>query len=233
LTLEPAHHYALPLRIDLTRYVDIRQTGRAQMKLNAGVHLSYPLAGDLSDSAGATAFSRGMDFGVSANFIRSLRLTGNLSSTFHVQVARFMSDVHVVNPRSPLAGDDRVRSQYALTYGLRFNGTFNGNAPCSFSMSQLTNSAHFDKQRYWTVDPAVFEGGNNLRGALAGANDYGVLSFACEHNDRQFQVSLVEDIGGFSQLIGDDGSGTSYDPDFAVGVTMTWNLGSRQNGETE
>jgi hypothetical protein len=226
LTLEPAHHYALPLRFDLTRYVEIRQTGRARMNLNAGVHMAYPLEGDLGDSVGATAFSRGMDVGVSANFIRSRRLTGRLSSTFHVQVARFRSDVHVVNPRSPLAGDDKLRSQYALTYGLRFNGTFNGNAPCSLSMSQLTNSAHFDKQRYWTDDPVVFEGGNNLRGALAGANDYGVISFACEHNGRQFQVSLAEDIGGFSQLTSEDGSGTSYDPDFTVGVVISWNLGT-------
>jgi hypothetical protein len=231
LTLKPEHHYALPLRVDLTRYVDIRQTGRVRMSLNASVHLSYPLEGDLSDSIGATAFSRGMDVGLSANFIRSRSLTDQVSSTFHVQVARFKSDVRVVNPRSPLAGDDSLRSQYALTYGLRFNGMFNGRAPCSFSISQVTNSAHFDKQRYWTADLVVFEGGNNLRGALAGANDYGVLSFACEHKDRQFQVSLVEDIGGLSQFIGDDGAGTSYDPDFAIGVAISWNLGKRLNGE--
>jgi hypothetical protein len=231
LTLKPEHHYALPLRVDLTRYVDIRQTARVRMSLNASVHLSYPLEGDLSDSIGATAFSRGMDVGLSANFIRSRSLTDQVSSTFHVQVARFKSDVRVVNPRSPLAGDDSLRSQYALTYGLRFNGMFNGHAPCSFSISQVTNSAHFDKQRYWTADLVVFEGGNNLRGALAGANDFGVLSFACEHKDRQFQVSLVEDIGGLSQFIGDDGAGTSYDPDFAIGVAISWNLGKRLNGE--
>lgn len=232
LTLKPKHFYALPLRVDLTRYADIRQTGRVRMSLNAGLHLSYPLEGDLSSSAGSTAFARGIDAGLSANFIRSRSLTENLTSTFHVQVARFKSNVHVVNPRSPLAGDDNLRSQYALTYGLRFNGMFDGNAPCSIAVSQFTTSAQYDQQRYWAADPVVFDGGNNVRGALAGANDYGVLSFACAHNDRQFQVSLVEDIGGFSQLIDDDGSGTSYDPDFAVGVAVTWNLGTRQNGET-
>jgi hypothetical protein len=226
LTLQPEHHYALPLRVDLTRYVGIRETARVHMSLNASAHLSYPLEGDPDVSVGTTAFARGVDFGVSANFIRSRSLTANVSSTFHVLLARFRSGVHVVNPNSPLPGDDAMRSQYALTYGLRFNGTFNGRAPCSVSMSQLTNSAHFDKDRYWTVDPLVFEGGNNLRGALAGANDYGVLSFACEHRNRQFQVSLVEDIAGLSQLIADEGAGTSYDPDFAVGVSVSWRLGS-------
>jgi hypothetical protein len=147
LTLEPEHHYALPLRIDLTRYVDIRETGRVRMSLNAGAHLAYPLEGDPGRSEGATAFSRGVDIGLSANFVRSRRLTGNVTSSFHIQVARFRSDVHVVNPNSPLAGDDKLRSQYALTFGLRFNGTFNGRAPCSFSIGQMSNSAHFDKQR--------------------------------------------------------------------------------------
>lgn len=225
LTLEPENFYALPFRVDLTRYVDIRRTGRVHMSLNASAHLSYPLTGDLSGSAGSTAFSRGLDFGLSANFVRSRSLTEHVSSTFHVQIARFKSDVHVVNSRSPQGGDDKVRSQYALTFGLRFNGMFRGNAPCSVSMSQFTTSAHYDKEFYWAVDSVVAEGGNNLRGALAGANDYGVVSFACEHNGRQFQISLVEDIGGLSQFIGDDGAGTSYDPDVAVGVVVSWSFG--------
>jgi hypothetical protein len=129
-----------------------------------------------------------------------------------------------------LHGDDDVRSQYALTWGLSFAGTFEGRAPCSFGMSQLSMSAHYDKAHYWTWDPLVFEGGNNLRGAILGANDYGVLSFGCELRGRRYQVSLVEDIGGFSQLLSDDGSGTSYDPDFAVGVAVSWVLGRRKRG---
>lgn len=230
LTLEPEHHYALPLRVDLTRYFDIRASDRSYMGLNVGAHLTYPLEGDLSASDGATAFSRGMDFGVSANFTRSRSITANVSSTFHVQLARFKNEVHIVNPNSPLQGDDRLRSQYALTYGLRFNGTFANRAPCSFGMSQVTNSAHYDKKYHWTWDPLVFEGGNNLRGAILGANDYGVLSFGCGFRGRQFQLSLVEDIGGFSQLLSDDGSGTSYDPDFAVGIVVSWNLGRSLSG---
>ena len=228
LTLRPERHYALPLRVDLTRYFDIRQTANTRMSLNAGVHVAIPLEGDIGPEDGASAFSRGVDFGFSANFIRSRRMTSNVSSTFHVQIARFRNDVHVVNPNSPLHGDDNARSQYALTYGLRFDGTFGGRAPCSFGLGQVSNSAHFDQAHYWAWDPLLFEGGNNLRGAILGANDYGVLSFACEYHDRQFQVSLVEDIGGFSELFSDDGAGTSYDPDFAVGVTVSWVLGSRR-----
>ena len=232
LTLEPERFYALPLRLDLTRYVDIRQTGRVRMGLNAGLHLSVPLEGDVDLSAGQSAFSRGVDFGISANFVRVRRLTANVSSTFHVQLARFRNDVHVSNVNSPLHGDDDARSQYALTYGLRFDGTFRGRAPCSFGVSQLSMSAQFDQARYWTWDPLVFEGGNNHRGAILGANDYGMLSFGCEFRGRQYQVSLVEDIGGFSELLSDDGSGTSYDPDFAVGVAVSWVIGSpRSRGD--
>ncbi|HEY5665996.1 MAG TPA: hypothetical protein VIV64_04680 [Gammaproteobacteria bacterium] len=230
LTLEPERFYALPLRLDLTRYVDIRDTGRVRMVLNAGLHLAVPLEGDVDLAAGRSAFARGIDLGLSANFTRIRRLTPNVSSTFHVQVARIRHDVHVSNPNSPLHGDDDQRSQYALTYGLRFDGTFRGRAPCSFGMSQLTMSAQFDKSRYWTWDPLVFEGGNNLRGAILGANDYGMLSFGCEFRGRQYQVSFVEDIGGFSQAFSDDGSGTSYDPDFAVGVAVSWIIGSRSDG---
>lgn len=225
LTLASGHRYALPLRFDLTRYFDIRQTDRSRMSLNAGAHFSYPLEGDLGPASGETAFARGMDFGLSVNFTHSRRVTPNVSSTYHVQIARFRHDVHVVNQSSPLEGDDRLRSQYAFTFGFRFDNTFESKAPCSFAMGQVSNSAHFDKQTYWTVDSVVFEGGNNLRGALAGANDYGVATFTCEHRRRRYQVSLVEDIGGLSQLIDDDGAGTSYDPDFAVGVSVAWVLG--------
>ncbi|MGD8339813.1 MAG: hypothetical protein PVH89_03470 [Gammaproteobacteria bacterium] len=227
LTLEPERFYALPLRLDLTRYVEIRQTSRVRMGLNAGLHVAVPLEGDVDSTVGRTAFSRGVDLGLSANFVRVRRLTANLSSTFHVQLARFRNDVHVSNPNSPLHGDDDMRSRYALTYGLRFDGTFEGRAPCSFGVSQLTVSASFDKDRYWAWDPLVFAGGNNVRGALLGANDYGVLSFGCEFRGRQYQVSLVEDIGGLSQVFFDDGSGTSYDPDFAVGVAVAWVIGSK------
>jgi hypothetical protein len=229
LTLVAGHRYALPLRVDLTRYFDIRRTSRARMSLSAGAHLSYPLEGDLDAATGHTAMVRGLDFGLSVDFTRSRRITSNVSSTWHVQLGRFRQDVHVVNASSPRQGDDRVRSQYALTFGLRFANMFSGNAPCSFSLGQVTTSALFDKDTYWTQDTVLFEGGNNLRGALAGANDYGVATFACEHRRREFQLSLVEDIGGLSQLIDDDGAGTSYDPDFAVGVTISWNPGQREN----
>lgn len=228
LMLEPDRVYALPLRIDLTRYFDIRRSARAHLSLNWGLHLAYPLERDPGTDAGRTALSRGADFGVSVNFSRSLQVTPNVSSTFHIQLARFRSNIHVVNPRSPVNADDSSRSQYALTYGLRFANTFRGRAPCSFAMSQITNSAHYDKDGYWAVDPLVFEGGNNLRGALAGANDYGVLSFACERRHRQYQVAFVEDIGGFSQILVEDGAGTSYDPDFAVSVSVAWDLSVRR-----
>jgi hypothetical protein len=197
------------------------------MGLNAGLHLSIPLEGDPGSGAGDTAFSRGVDAGISLNFVRNRRLTANLSSTFQVQLAKLRSDVHVTSSASPLSWDDPNRSQYALTYGLRFAATFGGKAPCSFAMSQITDTAHFDKDSYWTVDTVVFEGGNNLRGALAAANDYGVLNFACEHRQRRYQLSLVEDIGGLSQLIDDDGAGPSYDTDFAVSVSVSWSLGQR------
>ena len=231
LALREKHAYALPVRIDLTRYVRLRSTERSTMGLNLAMHASYPLEGDLG--AGEVALSRGMDFGIAANFIHSRRVTANVSSTYHVQVARFRSDVHVVNPNSPLNGDDATRSQYALTYGLRFANTFGGRAPCSFSMSQVTNSAHYDKETYYTWDPLVFAGGDNLRGAIAAANDYGVLSYACEFRGRQFQVALIEDIGGLSQLVDDDGAGTSYDPDFAVSVSVSWVLGERRSGRPD
>jgi len=226
LTLEPDHSYALPLGIDLTRYFEIRKSARAHMSLNAGLHVSVPLEGGPDAGNGLTAFARGVDVGVSANFIHSRRITPNLSSTWHVEVGRFRHDVHVVNPESPWQGDDQLRSQYALTYGLRFGRVFGGAAPCSFALSQLSTSAHFDKAHYWTWDPLVFEGGNNLRGAILGANDYGMLSFGCEYRGRHFQLSLVEDIGGFSQLVSDDGAGTSYDPDLTVGVAVSWAPGA-------
>ena len=227
LTLAPGHRYALPLRIDLTRYFDIRRTSRVRMSLGTGAHLSYPLEGDLDAATGHTAMVRGLDFGLSVDFTRSRRITSSVSSTWHVQLGRFRQDVHVVNPSSPRQGDDRTRSQYAFTFGLRFANTFAGSAPCSFSLGQVTTAALFDKDTYWTQDTVLFAGGNNLRGALAGANDYGVATFACEHRGREWQVSLVEDIGGLSQLIDDDGAGTSYDPDFAVGVTITWRPGRK------
>jgi hypothetical protein len=228
LTLDAGHFYALPLRLDLTRYFTIRRTQKTQMSLNAGAHLSYPLEGDLDASSGHTALSRGMDFGISVNFTHSRRLTPNVASTYHVQIARFKSDVHVVNPNSPLQGDDNLRSQYALTYGLRFGGTFAGKAPCSFALSQLSVTSQFDLGRYWTQDPVVFVGGDNLRSAIMGTNDYGVATFACDYRGRQLQVSVVEDIGGFSQLITDDGAGNSYDPDLAVSVSASWTLGARR-----
>ena len=231
LTLIPGHRYALPLRLDLTRYFDLKQTSRSRLALNTGVHLSHPLDGDPGPGPDQVALVRGIDFGFSANLVRSLRLTGNLSSTFHFHVARFRTNVHVVNPNSTSNGDDPTRSQYALTYGLRFAGTFGGRAPCSFAISQITNSAHYDKQTYWAWDPLVFEGGNNHRGALAGANDYGVVTFGCELRERLFQVGIAEDIGGFSQLVDDDGAGTSYDPDLAVSVTVAWNLGQRRSAD--
>ena len=227
LRLEPEHTYVLPLRLDLTRYFGLRETERVRMSLNAGMHVSIPLQGDVEKSTGHTAFSRGVDTGVSANFIRVRRLSANVSSTFHLQLARFRHDVHVVNQNSPLHGDDNYRSQYALTYGLRFDGTFRRRAACSFVLSQMSSSAHFDKEHYWTWDPLIFEGGNNLRGAILAANDYGFLSFGCEFRGRQYQVSLVEDIGGFSEIFSDDGAGSSYDPDLAVGVSVSWLIGSR------
>lgn len=230
LTLVPEHTYRLPLRVDLTRYFDIRESPTVRMTLNAAVHVAVPLEGDIDTTSGQTAFARGVDFGVSANFVRVRRITSSVMSTFHVQVARFRNDVHIVNQSSPWQGDDLTRSQYALTYGLRFNGTFDGRAPCSYSMSQVTSTAQYDKERYWAWDPMVFEGGNNLRGAILGANDYGILTFACEFQRRRYQLSMVEDIGGLSQVFSDDGSGTSYDPDFAVGMTVSWTFGSRRRG---
>jgi hypothetical protein len=197
LMLTPGHDYALPLRIDLTRYIALRQTDRARMTLNAGMHIAWPLESTLA---------RGVDAGVSVNFVHSRRITPNMASTWHVQLARFRQDVHVLHPGSPRHGDDPLRSQYALTWGLRFNGTFDGAAPCSFSMSQLTASAQYDKQTYWSADTVIFEGGNNLRGALLGANDYGVLTYAC----------------GFSQFVSRDGAGTSYDPDLTISVSVSF-----------
>jgi len=226
LTLLPGHDYALPLRIDLTRYVELKTTARSSMAINAGLHLSHPLEGDPDTARGAAAFARGMDLGLSLNFVRALAVTPNVSSTWHLQVARFRSDVRVVNPGSPLNADDDTRSQYALTYGLRFNSTFGGSAPCSFGMSQVSTSAQYDREGRWTWDPLVFEGGNNHRGALAGANDYGILSFGCEHRELLYQLALVEDVGGFSQFLSDDGAGTSYDPDFAISLSVSWSPGA-------
>lgn len=226
LTLEAGRHYWLPLRLDLTRYFEFRPNPRQRIGFNLGLHLSVPVEGDPGSGSGETAFARGIDSGLSVNFVRVRQITPNLASTIHFQLARTRIDVHVVNENSPLNGDDPLRSQYALTYGLRFGGTFGGRAPCSFSLGQLTNSAHYDKQAHYTFDPVVFEGGNNLRGALAGANDYGMLSFACEHRSRHYQIAFVEDLGGLSQLIDDDGAGTSYDPDFTVSFSVAWKLGA-------
>lgn len=222
LELESEHNYFTPLRIDLTRYLVLRATDKAQIALNAGMHLSHPLE---------STFARGIDFGISANLVHSRRITPNLASTWHVQVARFRQDVHVVNQASPFHGDELERSQYAFSWGLRFAGTFAGAAPCSVSLSQLSNSAHFDKERFWTWDRTVFEGGNNLRGAILGANDFGVVSFACEYRGRRMQVALAEDIGGFSQFLSQDGSGTSYDPDFMVSVSVSWSPGRGESAQ--
>ena len=225
LVLEQGRAYLLPLRFDLTRYFMLRQTSRASLGLNAGLHVSLPVEGGAGSLAGETAFARSIDAGVSLNLIRVRRLTDAVSSTIHLQLARFRTGVHVRYPDSPLMSDDTLRSQYALSFGLRFDDTFGGRAPCSFAMSQLSTSAPYDKGQHYTYDPVLFAGGNNLRGALAGANEYGMVSFGCEHRGRSFQAALVEDIGGLSQLIGDDGAGTSYDPDFAVSITVSWALG--------
>lgn len=222
LALEPERDYLAPLRLDLTRYLVLRATAKARMTLSVGMHLSHPLEG---------TYARGIDLGISTNFTHSRRMTSNLSSTWHVQVARFRQDVHVVNQDSPFHGDELERSQYALTWGLRFAGTFAGAAPCSVGLSQFSNSAHFDKERYWTWDRTVFEGGNNLRGAILGANDYGVVSFACEYRGRRMQIALAEDIGGFSQFLSRDGSGTSYDPDFTVSVSVSWSPGRGESAQ--
>lgn len=226
LRLEPAHSYALPLRASLTRYFPIRRKADVGMGLAAGLHLSYPLEGDPGAAAGRTAFARGMDLGLSVDFTRSRRLTANVTATYYLQLVRFRSDVHVVNPASPRNADDNLRSQYALGFGLGFAGTFAGRAPCALGISQLSNTAHIDKELGWTWDPLVFEGGNNLRGALAGANDYGVLTFGCSYRSHMLQLALAEDIAGFSQFLSDDGAGTSYDPDFTIGISATWRLGS-------
>lgn len=226
LTLEPEHFYRLPLQLDLTRYVSIRETLNAQMSLNFAAHLAFPIENDLDTSHAALA--RGIDFGLAANLIRARRVSDNVTSTFHLQLARFRNDVHVANRNSARHGDDLTRSQYAFSYGLRFAGTFGGRAPCSLGLTQVANSAHYDQERYWTWDRLVFEGGDNLRGANLSANDYGVVSFACEFRSRHYQIAFVEDIAGLSQLLLDDGSGTSYDPDFAVGLTVTFVPGSRR-----
>ena len=226
LVLAAGHSYALPLRLDLVRYVDIRSNARAHMGVNVGMHLSYALEGDVDPTAGRTAFARGADFGISANFVRAVQTTANLTSSFHVQLARFRSDVDVQYPGSPVNGDDRLRSQYALTYGLGFAGTFGGRAPCAFSIGQVTNTAHYDKDTYWAWDQVYAPGGDNLRGSLAGAKDFGVVTFGCERRATLFQLAIVEDIAGFSQIVTDDGSGASYDPDLAVSVAVSWSLGS-------
>lgn len=233
LVLAAGHTYALPLRLDLVRYVDIRGNERAHLGMNLGLHLSYALEGDLDAAVGRTAFARGMDFGISANFVRAVQTTPNVTSSFHVQLARFRSDVDVLNPDSPVNGDDLLRSQYALTYGLGFAGTFGGRAPCAFSIGQVSNTAHWDKDTYWSWDLVYYPGGDNVRGSLAGANDFGVLTFGCERRATLFQLALVEDIAGFSQIVSDDGSGTSYDPDLAVSVAVSWRLGRGRGDSAE
>ena len=226
LVLAAEHTYALPLRLDLVRYVDMRSDAHAHMGVNVGMHLSYAIEGDIDATVGRTAFARGMDFGVSANFVRAVQTTANLTSSFHVQLARFRSDVDVLNPGSPVNGDDALRSQYALTYGLGFAGTFGGRVPCALSIGQVTNTAHYDKDTYWAWDQVYAQGGDNLRGSLAGANDFGVATFGCVRRGTLFQVAVVEDIAGLSQIVTDDGSGPSYDPDFAVSVAVSWSLGN-------
>jgi hypothetical protein len=221
LTLEPNRVYTLPLRLDLTRYVDLRRTARARLSLNASLHVAYPLDGE-------DALSRGVDLGVSVNFIRSLRLTPNISSTFHLQLSKFRPGIHVVNEEAPLSGEHSPRSGYALTYGLRFASMFNGRAPCSFALSEITNTARYDRDSVWAVDTVIFAGGKNLRSALTTANDFAVLSLACEHGPRQYQVAFVEDIAGFSQIFGTDGAAATYDPDFTVNASVSWRLGAHK-----
>jgi hypothetical protein len=231
LVLDADHSYLLPLRLDLVRYVDLRGNARAHMGVNVGVHLSHPIEGDLDATVGRTAFSRGIDFGVSANFVRAVRTTANLTSSFHIQLARFRSDVDVLHPHSPVNGDDLHRSQYALTYGLGFAGTFGGRAPCAFSIGQVSNTAHYDQGSYWAWDLVYHPGGDNVRGSLAGANDFGIATFGCEQNATLFQAAIAEDIAGFSQILTDDGSGTSYDHDLAVSVAVSWSLGRARRGD--
>jgi len=216
LTLTAGRAYALPLRLDLTRFVDIRRTDRARMGFNAGIHLTRPIDAE---------FARGVDLGLTAGFVHALRMTANVTATFEVQIARFRSDVHVVNPASPQNADDALRSLYTLTFGWAFAGTFGGRAPCAFAIGQRSNTAHYDKGTYWTWDPLVREGGGNLRRSLVAANDFGVLSFGCERRRRTLQLALVEDIGGVSQLTAADGAGSSYDPDFAVSLAVGWKPG--------
>lgn len=228
LVLAPQHSHWLPLRFSLTRYFSLLQTERSFIALNTGIHLSHPFTTDSGVGGNGVALSRGTDFGLSVNLVRSKRITARVSSTWHLQLARFRTDVHVVNERSPWFSDDRLRSQYGLSWGLSFAGTFSGAAPCSVGLSQLSASALFDKSDYWTWDPLVFEGGNNLRGAILGANDLGLVSFSCTFRGRRMQLALAEDIGGFSQLVGDDGAGTSYDPDFTVSISVSWQLGQRR-----
>jgi hypothetical protein len=233
LTLVTGHAYGLPLRLDLTRYAVLKQTDRVGISLNGGLHLAVPIDSGRDPERGETAFARSVDAGVSINLVRTRRISATVSSTIHVQLGRFRTGAHVRYPDSPVMTDDSHRSQYALTYGLRFDGTFGGRAPCSFALSQTATSALYDQARHYTWDPLVFAGGNNLRGALAGANDYAMLSFACEHRGRSFQATLVEDIGGLSQLFGDDGAGTSYDPDFAVSLSVSWALGRGRDGSDQ
>lgn len=225
LVLSPDHTYMMPLRLSLTRYFSIRQRANSFIAMNAGLHISHPFSDDSGAIENGAAVSRGTDVGLSVNLIRSKRLTANVSSTWHVQLARFRSGAHLVNPESPLFTDDRFRSQYALTWGLSFAGTFGGAAPCSVGLSQLSASSLFEKDDFYTWDPQVFEGGNNLRGAILGANDYGMVSFSCTHRGRRMQLAFAEDIGGFSQFFDDDGAGTSYDPDFTVNIAVSWQPG--------
>lgn len=231
LQLEEGHDYVLPLRVDFRRYFRFGRATDAAMVVKTGLHVAGPLGGQTTAPPGDAALVRGIDVGLSVDFLRSAQLSPTLSHSFYVQIARTRSDVHVADERSPQNADDPERSQYALFWGLRFGGTFGGRAACSFSLGQISNSAHYDKGTYWAWDPAVFEGGNNIRGALAGANDYGVLAFGCERRGRHYQLALVEDIGGVSQLFADGGAGTSYDPDFAVSLSASWRLGAGQSSD--
>lgn len=233
LILDAGHSYALPLRLDLVRYIDMRSNAHAHMGVNVGMHLSTALEGDLDGTIGRTAFTRGTDFGISANFVRAVQTTPNLTSSYHVQLARFRSDIEVQNPISPVNADEPVRSQYALTYGLGFANTFGGRAPCAFSIGQVSNTSHYDRGTYWAWDLVYYPGGNNVRGSLVGANDFGVLTFGCERRATLFQVAIVEDIPGFSEIVTDDGAGPSYDHDLAVSVAVSWSLGSGRDAAAD
>ncbi len=77
LTLEPDRVYALPLRLDLTRYFAFRPNPRTRLGLNLGLHLAWPLEGDIGSGPGESALARGADAGLAVNVLRSRRITAN------------------------------------------------------------------------------------------------------------------------------------------------------------